>query len=322
MELRHLRYFVAVAHALSFTHAAKSLGLAQSSLTRQIRDLESEMGVQLFNRARGRIALTHEGEFFLLDAEKIVRDCAASIIAVQHVARERNSYLKIGYERFTSHPVVPKSLQFFCGKSPATEISVFEMTPAEQLKALQEGGIDIGFVGFRPPVENRELRWTVAGRYGMTAAIPERHSLAAKEIVMLSDLDGVFFVGMSEGTHPGASAWLIEKCREAGVTTRVLQKVSRPSDMITFVAEGFGVALLPEQPRELCCQGVVLRPVEENIRAELYAVWNTENPSSAVRKYLEIIREHQVLGGERPCDAWAVSKGAQATGQIVPMIRS
>src|SRR5690349_16898916 len=97
MELRHLRYFVAVAEALSFTQAAARLHLAQPSLTRQVKDLEAELGVRLFDRAGKRIALTQEGDAFLLDARRLEADCAQSVLAVQRLSRGEAGQLNIGY---------------------------------------------------------------------------------------------------------------------------------------------------------------------------------------------------------------------------------
>ena len=134
MELRHLRYFVAVAEALSFTKAAENLHLAQPSLTRQIKDLEAEIGVRLFDRSGKRISLTQEGESFLLDARRLLDECAQSVQAVQRLSRGEASQLNIGYIANIYHDLLPVTLGTFRRACPRTALNLFDMTPASNTK--------------------------------------------------------------------------------------------------------------------------------------------------------------------------------------------
>lgn len=149
MELRHLRYFVAVAEVLSFTRAAERLHLAQPSLTRQIKDLEAEIAVRLFDRSGKRICLTQEGESFLLDARRLLAECAQSVQAVQRLSRGEASQLNIGYIANIYHDLLPATLGAFRKACPRTALNLFDMTPDEQYRALDERRIDLGFVCFR-----------------------------------------------------------------------------------------------------------------------------------------------------------------------------
>jgi DNA-binding transcriptional LysR family regulator len=171
MELRHLRYFVAVAEALSFTKASENLHLAQPSLTRQIKDLEAEMEVRLFDRAGKRIALTQEGESFLLDARRLVAECAQSVLAVQRLSRGEAGQLNIGYVANIYHDLLPATLGAFRKACPRTALNLFDMTPAEQYQALEERKIDLGFVCFRARSTGSNLQSASVGQDIMMVAV-------------------------------------------------------------------------------------------------------------------------------------------------------
>src|SRR5687767_1106635 len=216
MELRHLRYFVAVAEELSFTRAAEKLHLAQPSLTRQIRDLEEEIGVRLVDRSGKRVCLTEEGKSFLTDTKRLLADCAENVEAVQRMSREKIEQLNIGYVANIYHDLLPATLGAFRKACPNTALNLFDMTPAEQYQALDECKIDLGFVGLRPcSIERyRDLPWARFAQDRMMAVIPKEDSLARKSSIGLKELEPKFFVGLSEKTYPGVRAWLVEACRQ------------------------------------------------------------------------------------------------------------
>jgi DNA-binding transcriptional LysR family regulator len=218
MELRHLRYFVAVAEALSFTKAAENLHLAQPSLTRQIKDLEAEIEVRLINRSGKRISLTLEGESFLLDAKRLLAECAKSVQAVQRLSRGQSGQLNIGYVANIYHDLLPATLGAFRKTYPRTALNLFDMTPAEQFRALDERQIDMGFVCFRARATRGDMQWACVGHDIVMVALPAGNPLAKKAKIDLKDLKSVFFVGMSAKTYPGSNEWLIDACREAGFT--------------------------------------------------------------------------------------------------------
>jgi DNA-binding transcriptional LysR family regulator len=269
MELRHLRYFVAVAEALSFTKAAENLHLAQPSLTRQIKDLEAEIEVRLIDRSGKRISLTQEGESFLLDARRLLAECAKSVQAVQRLSRGESGQLNIGYLANIYHDLLPATLGAFRKAYPRTALNLFDMTPAEQYRSLDERQIDLGFVSFRTGSTGKELQWASVGHDNVMVAVATGNPLAKEAKMDLKDLEPMFFVEMSTKTHPGSNEWLIDVCREAGFTPRILQDADREPAVISFVAAGLGVALLPEQIKKLPHQGVVFRPLRRPLTADL-----------------------------------------------------
>jgi DNA-binding transcriptional LysR family regulator len=290
MELRHLRYFVAVADALSFTKAAGRLHLAQPSLTRQIKHLEAEIGVRLFDRTGKQISLTQEGESFLLDARRVVADCAQSVLAVQRLSRGEASELNIGYVANVFHNLLPATLGAFRKACPRTALNLFDMTPAEQYEALEARKIDLGFVCLRARPTGSELHWTCVGHDVMMAAVAAGSPLAQKAKIDLMDLEPMFFVGMLEKAYPGSNAWLIDACREAGFTPRILQDADREPAVMSFVAAGLGVALLPEQIKRLPHEGVIFLPLRRRLTAESWAVWKVNNSSGCLKHYLQIAK--------------------------------
>ena len=197
MELRHLRYFVAVAEDLSFTKAAAKLHLAQPSITRQIHNLEEEIGVGLLNRSRSQVALTEEGRSFLVDARRILALAAESILAVQRLSRGETGQLNIAYLSNSDVELLPATLGAFRQAFPHIALNLFDMAPAEQFRALEARKIDLGFVGLPPPAVPGHLQWECIARHRTVVVLPSKHPLARKSQVNLRELKAMFFVGMS-----------------------------------------------------------------------------------------------------------------------------
>src|SRR5579859_2913771 len=180
MELRHLRYFVAVAENLNFTKAAAKLHLAQPSLTRQIHNLEEEIGVRLLNRSKSHVALTEEGRSFLTDARRILALATESVLAVQRLSRGETGELNIAYLPNFDFELLPETLRAFRQTFPHIALNLFDMSPAEQFRALEAQKIDLGFVGLPPPAAANGLNWESITRHRTIAVLPAKHRLARK----------------------------------------------------------------------------------------------------------------------------------------------
>jgi DNA-binding transcriptional LysR family regulator len=295
MELRHLRYFVAVAEELNFTKAAEKLRLAQPSLTRQIHNLEEELGVRLLNRSKNQVSLTDEGRSFLVDAKRLVAQSLESVQAVQRLSRGETGQLNLGYLSKFNFDLLPGTLVEFSRTRPEIAVNLFDMTPAEQLRALDARKIDFGFVGGRPPANHKNLvmlTWECIGQHELVVALPAKHPLTKKSKITLKDLQPLFFVTMSETTHPGSQAWLCGVCQAAGFTPRILQDVELESDLLSFVADDLGVALAREQIKRLAHPGVVFRPLAAPLKADYWVAWHQENRSKALQQYIEIVKSN------------------------------
>jgi DNA-binding transcriptional LysR family regulator len=298
MELRHLRYFVAVAEELNFTRAAEKLRLAQPSLTRQIHNLEEELGVRLLDRSRNQVSLTEEGRSFLVDARRLVALSLESVKSVQRFSRGESEQLNIGYLFKFNFDLLPVTLASFYQTFPETSVNLFDMSPAEQLRALEARKIDLGFVGLRPPNTNKHttgLSWECVARHNVVVVLPEIHPLAKKSKIKIADLKSLFFVAMSEQTHPGSRDWLSGICHGAGFNPRILQDVDLESGLMTFVAEGLGVTLAREQIKNLPHPGVVFRPLAIAAKADYWIAWHRENHSKALLQYIEVVKKQAAL---------------------------
>jgi len=189
------------------------------------------------------------------------------------------------------HDLLPTTLGAFRKACPRTALNLFDMTPAEQYQALEERKIDLGFVCFRARSTGSNLQAASVGQDIMMVAVAEANPLAKKAKIDLKDLEPMFFVGMSQKTYPGSNEWLIDACREAGFTPRILQDADREPAVISFVAAGLGVALLPEQIKRLPHEGVIFLPLRRRLTAESWAVWKVNNASACLKQYLQIVKE-------------------------------
>jgi DNA-binding transcriptional LysR family regulator len=291
MELRHLRYFVAVADALSFTKGAQKLRLSQPSLTRQIKDLEERIGVRLFDRTKRRVSLTEEGKFFLADAKRVLAHSAEIIQAVQRLNGREMLRLNIGYVANLFYSVLPASLGAFERLFPTISINLFDMTCGDQFRALEDGKIDIGFVGFQEPTEQSDLEFRQIASYKTVAALAKNDPLAKKEVIKLKDLKPMFFISLSEASYPGYREWLIATCRGGGFRPKILQEANTERTLIDAVESGLGVGLLPDQIKKLSGENVSFRPISPLVASQSCIAWKKENPSAALKAYLQTITD-------------------------------
>ncbi len=291
MELRHLRYFVAVAEALSFTKAAEKLRLAQPSLTRQVRNLEEEIGVQLLDRSGNHVELTEEGKVFLTDSKKVLALCDESVANVQRMNRGEHFQLNIGYVASIHHALLPATLGAFRKVCPGVALNLFDMTSFEQLQALEARTIDLGFLGLPPALAIRGLLSECVIHDAMLVVVPTGHPLAKKAKVKLEDLESQFFIGMSGKTHPGVRAWVLQVCRDAGFSAKILQEADTEATALRFVADGLGVSLMPEQFAGLPREGVRFLPLTPPLLRESSMAWRADNASKPLEDYLQIVRD-------------------------------
>jgi DNA-binding transcriptional LysR family regulator len=291
MELRHLRYFVSVAEALSFTKAAERLHTAQPSLSRQIRDLEEELGVRLLNRTKQHVTLTDEGRSFLGDAKRLLALAAETVESVRRLHTGEVRTLNIGYVSNLFHDLLPRTLASFHQELPTVSVNLFDLSCGDQFRALEEGKLDLGFVGLHEPIARRGLEFRTVASYKTVVALPKDNPLTSKTTVELKALAPMFFIGMSEGSYPFYREWLTKTCRQAGFTPKVLQDVDLERTMIHAVATGLGIALVPEQLKKLEHENVVFRPLNPSVGTEGCVAWKNENPPAALKRFVQIVEQ-------------------------------
>ena len=279
MELRQLRYLVAVADELNFTRAAEKLRVAQPALSRQIRQLEAELAVQLFERDSRHVKLTRAGAAFVAEARALLQQSAKAVRAARTGA-ESNA-LNIGYVWGLFHSYVPKAIATFRQAHPDTSVNLFDFTATQQAQALREGRLDAGFIGFAPDAAGFETR--KVGTSAFLAVLPEAHPRARKQKLSLNDLSNEGFFLISEQTYPGASQLVLGAFEAAGFRPKILQTAERGHTLLSLVAGHCGVALVPEPLRALPHDGVVFRPLFPALGADVFIAWKGAGP----RAFLE-----------------------------------
>ena len=293
MELRHLRYFVAVADESSITKAAKALHLAQPSLTRQIRSLETELHVTLFRREKKRLQLTEDGQFFLARARRLLSQVELDINDLRSHSRGETTPLKIGYMLDMQYDLLPITLSTFRKVWPQVTLNLIEMTASEQIQALHRNKIHIGFVREPGLPSLTGLQGEPITQCKMMAVLPDTYEpkTHAKGPLSLKDLATESFISLSEDDYPGTRDWLNWVCRDAGFTPRITHESNSTSTLIHLVALGMGVALLPESCKRLPHDGAEFHSLEEVVHSRTLLLWCKENFSRPLQHYIRMVSE-------------------------------
>ena len=290
MELRQLRYFVEVGRALNFTRAAAKLRVAQPSLSRQIRDLEHELGVKLLERDQRHVALTASGRAFLEEAEHLLRQ-SEQAAEVARSEGQRTERLSIAYVWGLFHTLAPTLLQRFRRAHPEAGVHLLDMNATEQARALRSGTIHAGFIGFAEEAEGAGLPKVRVGSSRFMAVLPKGHAQAKRKRIDLKSLERDFFVGIAQEAFPGAYHEMLAACERAGFKPRVAQTVERGHTLLALVASGCGVSVLPEALEALPHQGVVFREMEQGTEGDLFLAYAPKKKSALLEAFVRSCAE-------------------------------
>ncbi len=291
VELRHLRYYVAVAEALNFTRAAALLRVAQPSLSRQVRQLEDEIGVVLLERSQRGVRLTPAGTEFLAEARSILSRSDDAVRAIRALEDGTRGPLNLGYVWGLFHGMVPGAMERFHRLAPEAAVNLFDWTAAQQATGLAEGRLDAGFIGFGEEAEVWGLARRKVGECAWVAALPAGHPSARRRVLPIRALAGGVFLTISESAFPGAARLVAKACAEAGFRPRLVQAADRGHTLLTLVAGNCGVGLVPESLAALPHPGVVLKRLEQPPRGDLYLAWNPARKSALRDLFLGTCKE-------------------------------
>lgn len=289
MELRHLRYFVAVAEERHFGRAAERLHMAQPPLSQQIRQLESELGVTLLRRTTRRVDLTDAGAAYLEKARGILEAVDEAGVEAQRVEAGLTGRLAVGCVGSATYSLLPTLARTLREQRPGLDFSFRgEMLVPDQVAALLAGEIDLALL--RPPVDEPGLALHALRTERLIVALPEGHRLAGRRRVRVADLrqeDLVMHPARGRSVMHGLVTAL---CQEEGFLPRVRHEVAETSTLVTFVAAGLGVAVVPEPVAALGVPGTVYRPLASTrARVELAAATRVGEESAAVARALEVL---------------------------------
>jgi DNA-binding transcriptional LysR family regulator len=297
VELRHLRYFVAIAEELHFGRAARRLHLSQPPLSMQIKALESNLGTQLLTRTRKRVELTAAGAMFLREARDILARVEQAAAVARRAGRGEIGELAIGFVTTADYNVLPRVLSEFRAQHPGVRLALREATTDAQLRELAEQRIDLGFV--LAPIHDEGLVTRPLLSEPLVAALPAGHPLAqGRKRLSLARLASAPFILFPRHMAPGLYDDVVGFCRRAGFIPRVEQEAVQMQTIISLVSAGLGVALIPASMRNLGRSGVVYRSLlEPSPLTQVLVAWRKGDSAPALHRFLECL-EH-VSGGSR-----------------------
>ena len=291
MELRHLRYFVAIADAGHFTRAAETLGIGQPPLSQQIQALEREIGTALFTRLPRGVRLTEAGAAFAEDARRILREAEQATDRARRIARGEQGRIRVGMINSAPfHPLIPQMIREFRARYPAIAFSLDERTTPALVTAVRGGTVDLAFV--RPLLEDLDgLAMETLLDEDLVVALPAGHPLSRRARVPLLALSIEPFVLFSRAVGAGLHDEIISACRNAGFSPRIGQEASQPTSIVNLVAAGLGVSLVPASMQHIHADGVCFRPIAHPVpQARLSVIYRDgERAAPQLRRLLDLI---------------------------------
>ncbi|KAB8036364.1 LysR family transcriptional regulator [Janthinobacterium aquaticum] len=299
MELRHLRYFVAVAEELHFTRAAERLHIGQPPLSQQIQALEAELGAQLFERSKRSVRLTEAGRLFLLDARQILALSERAAVTAQRAQRGEAGELRIGFTFSTPFtPYFATVINRYRQQFPHVTLTLHEMATLHQLTAISARQMDLGLV--RPPETDcpADITLTELRRDPLMLVLPTAHRLAAQETIAIADMAGEDFVMYPKDAGTGIYLQILRLCRAAGFTPHVAQEANEASTIIGLVAAGCGISVLPSSFDRIRMDGICYRPIADaEATTSLLLAQRQDDSSPLVAAFVQLAQEAARHGG-------------------------
>jgi DNA-binding transcriptional LysR family regulator len=292
MELRHLRYFVAIGEEQHYGRAARGLRVAQPALSRQIQDLEEELGFKLFERLPRGVKLSAAGKLFLEDARRILREVSEAAVRAGRVASGRSGTLRVGFtENASWRGVVPESFRRFWELQPEAELQLQPSASLEQLEAIRSGRLDTGFVNFMPK-SDPELHQLLVAIQHVELAAPRRHPLTKLKKLRLRDLTDVPFVWFPRWPSPAFYDRMMHECYRGGLKSpRIVQEGVNEPTILSLVSTGLGVGWVLGTARWRRPETVVVLPVVDlNMPLTLALAWRRDNASPLLASFIAAVR--------------------------------
>jgi DNA-binding transcriptional LysR family regulator len=273
---------------LHFGRAAEKLHIAQPPLSKQIQQLEIELGFELFARTKRSVALTPAGEVFLVEVERIFKNLDRAIDIGRKTSRGELGQISIGFVGSATYNILPVMLQKFRDRYPHVQIELHELTTDRQLIWLREGKIDLGLI--RPPIIDSDVTVKVVFEEPLIVALPVNHQLANVESIDLSLLATEPFILFPRQLAPGLYDPIITICRAAGFSPMVVQECIQIQTIISLVSANMGVSIVPKSTQDIQRQGVVYKPIlDDTPVASIALIWRTNDDSPTVARLLEIV---------------------------------
>jgi LysR family transcriptional regulator, benzoate and cis,cis-muconate-responsive activator of ben and cat genes len=292
MELRHLRYFVTAAEEGSISRAAARLNISQPAVSRQLRDLEEEFGVRLFDREPSGLRLTESGETALTHARDLLRRALAMTNTLQQSGRKVRKSLRVGFIPTALPGFLADGLRRFNAEHDQTCVQIREMNPRDQEAALRAGELDLALLGTACPEVKREFATAPILKSPLSVVLPDHHLLALRKSVDLIELAGESFVSLHERHFPGRPEMMADLGERIGTALEVGVKAAGLSEALGMVAGGAGVAVLPADVDHLPHPGVVFVKMRSpRVQLTASAAWRKHDPDPEVVKLVALLKE-------------------------------
>ncbi|NJK74466.1 MAG: LysR family transcriptional regulator [Oscillatoriales cyanobacterium RU_3_3] len=293
MELRHLRYFIAVAEEQSFTKAAKRLYIEQGPLSKQIQKLEKDLNVRLFNRKNIPIQLTAAGQAFLEESRAILEQLEQAVRKAQRIHQGELGYLTVGFTSSIANSIFPDILRTFRQQYPEIEPILQEEQSSLLIQKLCDSQIDLIFLYlYHELSEADDLETISIASEQLVAVLPKNHPLAAQSQISLTDLKDEEFVMPLHQVGADLYEQIYHLCQQAGFVPKIAQTAVYMVTILGLVAGETGISLLPSNVQNIQREGVVYRPIQEQTKiAQLTAVWRRDNSSTILQRFIDIIQE-------------------------------
>ncbi|MGO9571821.1 MAG: LysR family transcriptional regulator [Desulfomonilaceae bacterium] len=289
MELRHLRYFVAVAEELHFGRAAKRVGIAQPPLSKQIQQLEDEIGVKLFQRTKRRVLLTPAGKTFLIEAGQVLDLSQRAIRSAQRAERGEIGRLVVSFVGSATYSFVPSALRSFRNQFPHVELVLRELTTDQQLDALRGKAVHAGFL--RQPISDDALFIETLLQEPFMVALPSDHALASRTSISLDMLAREDFVMFSRQQGTTFYDQIVSMCHQAGFSPNAVQEAVQIPTVLGLVSVGMGVSIVPASVHKLQVAGVVYRILAgAGQTTQLAMAWRRDDESPVLLAFLNVAR--------------------------------
>lgn len=283
-----MRYFVAVGEEEHYGRASRRLRVAQPALSRQIQDLEEEVGFKLFDRLPRGVKLNPAGKLFLEDVKRILQEVSDATVRAGRVARGRSGTLRVGFTENSSwRGVVPDSFRRFREQQPDAELQLQPASSLEQLDAIRSGRLDAGFANFMPTTDPELDQLTVAVN-PIELAVPKRHPLTKEKKLRLRDLAEAAFVWFPRRAGPALYDRLMHECYRGGLgSPRIVQEGLNEATILSLVSTALGVGWVLGSARWRCPETVViLSVVDLNVRVRLALAWRRDNTSPLLARFI------------------------------------
>jgi DNA-binding transcriptional LysR family regulator len=293
MELRQLRYFIAVAEELHFGRAAAKLKMTQPPLSQQIQLLESNLGVALFHRTKRRVELTATGQSFLTEARAIVARAEAAVGIVQRIHRGEAGRLSVGWKPWADLTALPPMIRAFCERYPDVQLEIHSLTVDEQVSALLSGTLDVGFIvrphDGSPSFDNSELATRFLVRQSLAVAVPKSHKFASERRIRPAGLSNEPYILFRRDSSPVFYDYLISLYQRHGLSLNVRHEADHPSTVLGLVAAGLGITILPYTAYSRTSDVVFCRLPERYGSLEILLSWRRKNESASLKHFVQTI---------------------------------